>query len=459
MQVVPDMVVNAATRFGDRTCVREGDRERSFAQTSDRAGRLASAFSTPGSIPGDRVALLAMNELEYTEIQVACQRAALTLVPLNFRLARPELQYMIDDSAPAALISGPGFADHAAAFGIARSFHLGPEGHGDGYDELVGDRGIGSDCRPTRSTRRQPCMILYTSGTTGRPKGAVLSNLALWARMTSFGIDIGQPPGAVFLQCLPLFHIASNLGYSFTYGGGTNVFVRQFSPETVFAHLRRDRPTHVLLVPTMISMLLDHPDIAEADFSSVDTVMYGASTIAPTTLARAIDTMGCRFVQQYGMTETGGCSVLRPDDHDPGRHPERLASAGTDALGFETRVVGPDDVTLGVGEVGEIVTRGPAVMTGYWGNEAATAEALRGGWMHTGDAGYRDADGYLYVTDRIKDMIITGGENVYPREVEDVLYAHDAVLEAAVIGVPDERWGERVHAIVVRRPGHEVDRS
>lgn len=452
MQIVPDMLANAVTRFGDRVCVREGGRQRTFTETSDRAGRLAAALVGRGLGPGDRLALLALNELEYTEIQVACQRAGITLVPLNFRLALPELVYLIADARPAALVHGPGFADHAAALGVAPTFHLGAEGHGEPYEELLAS-GSSAPIPPTPVDPAAACMILYTSGTTGRPKGAVLSNLALWARMTSFGIDIGQPPGAVFLQCLPLFHIASNLGYSFTYGGGTNVFVQQFSPEAVFEHLRTDRPSHVLLVPTMITMLLDHPDIGDADFSSVDTVMYGASTIAPTTLARAIETMGCRFVQQYGMTETGGCSVLRPDDHDPARHPERLASAGTDGLGFETRVVDIADVELPAGQVGEIVVRGPAVMTGYWNNEAATAEALRGGWMHTGDAGYRDAAGYLYITDRIKDMIITGGENVYPREVEDVLYAHDAVLEAAVIGVPDDRWGERVHAVVVCRPG------
>jgi acyl-CoA synthetase (AMP-forming)/AMP-acid ligase II len=185
--------------------------------------------------------------------------------------------------------------------------------------------------------------------------------------------------------------------------------------------------------------------------------LYGASPIAPEVLRRAIEVFGCDFVQFFGMTETSGCTLLRAADHDPVRFPERLASAGTDTVSFETRVVDAHDVELPPGEVGEIVTRGPAVMTGYWNQPEATADALRNGWMHTGDLGYRAADGYLYVTDRLKDMIVSGGENVYPREVEDVLFEHPDVLDAAVIGVPDERWGERVHAVVCLRPGRALD--
>ncbi|MGI9623768.1 MAG: class I adenylate-forming enzyme family protein [Acidimicrobiales bacterium] len=454
MQVVPDMVLNAAKRFGDSMCVSEGSRSHTFAETEDRVGRLARGFLDDGVSPGDRIALLAMNELEYTEIQAACQRAGLILVPLNFRLAMPELQFMIDDCEPTALIHGPGFADHARELGVARSFHLGSDGHGDPYDGLLASASGPVEGSPLLT--ETPCVILYTSGTTGRPKGAVLSNLAMWSRMVLYGLDWQLEPGQVLLQCLPLFHIASNVGYAFTHRGGGNIFLKAFSPEGVFDHVANDRPSHVLLVPTMINMIVNHPDAASADFSSVDTVIYGASTIAPKTLERALEVMGCDFVQMFGMTETSGCTVLRPADHDPVNHPERLASAGTDATGFETRVVGPDDTEPGPGEVGEIVTRGPAVMTEYWRNEEATADALRNGWMHTGDAGYRGDDGYIYVTDRIKDMIISGGENVYPREIEDVLFAHEDVLEAAVIGVPDDRWGERVHAVVAKQEGSEV---
>lgn len=454
MHIIPDMLTNGAKRAPDLACVSDGITSHSFSETNDRASRLAWSLLDHGLLRGDRVALLAMNELEYTEIQVACQRAGLILVPLNYRLAIPELQYLVGDSSPSLLIHGPGFADYAAALNVEPTLYLGSEGHGSPYVELLDTGTNAIEPRPVEP--EAPCVILYTSGTTGRPKGAVLSNMALWARINSSSLEFAQQPGDALLQCLPLFHIASNVGYAFSYMNATNIFVKAFDPAVVFEHLARDRPTHVLLVPTMINMLLNHPDIETSDWSSVRTIIYGASTIAPDLLGRAIEVMGCEFVQMFGMTETSGCAVLRPADHDPGNHPEWLASAGTDAAGFETRVVGPDDVELAAGAVGEIVTRGPAVMTEYWANPEATAEALRNGWMHTGDAGYRGSDGYVYVTDRFKDMIVSGGENIYPREVEDVLFAHDGVLEAAVIGIPSERWGEQVHAIVVLHAGAEV---
>lgn len=455
MQAVPDMLVNAGKRFGAVPCVTDGSRSHSFAETHERAGRLAEAMRARGLVPGDRIAILAHNELEYTEIQVACQRAGLILVPMNYRLSLPELAYIIEDCAPRALIHGPGFADTAARLAVEQTWHLGTQGSGLAYDELLAaaDPALELPALPAAT----PCTILYTSGTTGRPKGAVLSNLALWARMNASALEVRPRPGAVFLQCLPLFHIASNLGYAFTYCGATNVFLARFDLQQVIEHIERDRPSHILLVPTMINMLLNHPEIAEVDFSSVEMVLYGASSIAPDLLRRAMAVMGCEFLQLFGMTETSGCTVLRPADHDPVNHPQWLASAGTDAIGFETRVVDDHDAEVGAGVVGEIVTRGPAVMTGYWNNEEATAEALRNGWMHTGDLGYRGDDGYVYITDRKKDMIISGGENVYPREVEDVLYAHPAIVEAAVIGVPDERFGERVHAVVVLRSGQAED--
>lgn len=451
MQTVPDMLVNAAKRFGALACVSDGLRARSFAETHERAGRLAAAWRAQGLAPGDRIALLAHNELEYTEIQVACQRAGLVLVPMNYRLSPAELAYIVEDCAPRALIHGPGFAETAAALGVERTCHLGTQGSGLAYDEVLAGADVAIELPALPAAT--PCSILYTSGTTGRPKGAVLSNLALWARMNSSALEVRPRAGAVFLQCLPLFHIASNLGYAFTYCGATNVFLTQFDLQRLIEHIERDRPSHILLVPTMINMLLNHPDIAEVDFSPVEMVLYGASSIAPDLLRRAMEVMGCEFLQLFGMTETSGCTVLRPPDHDPIAHPQWLASAGTDAIGFETRVVDEQDAEVGAGVVGEIVTRGPAVMTGYWNNEEASAEALRNGWMHTGDLGYRGDDGYVYITDRKKDMIISGGENVYPREVEDVLYAHPTVLEAAVIGIPDARWGERVHAVVVLRAG------
>ena len=206
----------------------------------------------------------------------------------------------------------------------------------------------------------------------------------------------------------------------------------------------------------MINLLINHPDIETADLSSLDFVAYGASTIPPSVLEKAIEVFDADFCQLFGMTETSGCTALRPEDHDPINKPHLLSSAGVVAHGFEVRVVNDQDIDVQVGEVGEVICRGPALMDGYLGDEEATANALRGGWMHTGDLGKLDDEGYLYITDRKKDMIISGGENIYPREVEDVLFSHEAVHSAAVIVIPDKRWGEQVHAIVVLHPDSTI---
>ncbi|WP_420451406.1 class I adenylate-forming enzyme family protein [Ilumatobacter sp.] len=449
MQFVPDMIVNAARRFPQTRSVTDGERSHTFADTHERATRLAAALRARGLARGDRVALLAVNEIEYTEIQVACQRGGFILVPLNYRLALPELAYLVDDSAPRVLIAGAGYVREADRLVVEQKFFLGAHGVGTSYDSLLDSAIEERDTTFDALDATAACTILYTSGTTGRPKGAVLTNLSIWARQASFSVEVAAPPGSRFLQCLPMFHIASNLGYHFSYTGSTNVFLPQFDAEGFFDLLESERPTHILLVPTMINMLLNHPRIGRADFSSVEMVLYGASSIAPAILKSAIETMNCGFLQFFGMTETSGCSILRPSDHDPERHPEWLASCGTDAIGFETRVVDDADDEVDADVVGEIVTRGPGVMSEYWRNPDASDEAMRNGWMHTGDLGVRSVDGYIYITDRKKDMVVSGGENVYPREVEDALYSHPDVFEVAVIGVPDERWGERVHAVVV----------
>jgi len=448
---VPDLLRNATTRFPDRVCVVEGERSRTFADVDERAARAAAALRGIGLRPGDRVALLAHNELEYLEIQLAVQRAGMILVPLNFRLTAPELAVILGDCSPRLLVHGPGLGEIASQLGVEHVWHLGTPGVGDPYDELVAMASAGPCDDYVPSDRA--AAIMYTSGTTGRPKGAVLSSGAVWARCNVMANEADIRPGDVFIQGLPMFHIAAHTAYGFTYRGATIVMTRQFDPAGFAGLLTRWSATHVLLVPTMINMLTLEPSVATAELDQLRMVLYGASPIAPEVLRRAIDVFRCGFLQFFGMTETFGVSLLRPEDHDPVGHPERLASAGTDALSAQTRVVDLDGIDVPAGVVGEILSRGPALMDGYWNNPRATEEALRDGWMHTGDLGYRSPDGYLFVSDRLKDMIVSGGENVYPREVEDVLLEHPAVFEAAVIGVPDDRWGERVHALVVLRPG------
>ncbi len=453
--LVPDLVHNAATRFPDRVCIAEGERSRTFAEVDEQATRMAEALHGSGLRRGDRVALLAYNELEYLEIQLAVQRAGMILVPLNFRLTVSELAVILGDCTPRLLVHGPGLDGVAGQLGVEHVWHLGASGVGDSYDELVGAAALRA-C-DTYVPADQAAAIMYTSGTTGRPKGAVLSSGAVWARCNVMSNEADIRSGDVFVQGLPMFHIAAHTSNGFTYRGATTVLSREFDPAGFAELLTKWSATHVLLVPTMINMLTLEPSVVEADFDRLRMVLYGASPIAPEILRRAIDAFHSGFLQFFGMTETFGVSLLRPEDHDPVGHPEWLASAGTDALSAETRVVDPDGADVPPGVVGEILSRGPTVMDGYWNDPRATDDALRGGWMHTGDLGYRSPDGYLFVSDRLKDMIVSGGENVYPREVEDVLHEHPAVLEAAVIGVPDDRWGERVHALVVLRPGATAD--
>lgn len=447
---VADLLRNPARRFPDRSCVAEGTRSITFAQADQRADRVAASLAELGVRKGDRIGLLARNELEYLEIQVAAQRAGAILVPLNFRLSPAELAFIVGDSEITLLVHGPGLTDVARQLAVAQTLHLGDNGYGDPYDQLL-DRAL-----PTGESDLDadaPANILYTSGTTGRPKGALVTNAGLYARAMALALDVGADPGSVFVQTLPMFHIAATTAYSFTLRGSSLVMLKEFTVDAVVDTLRTRRATHVLLVPTTINLINNAKGVDPHHFDHLEMVIYGASPIAPEVLRRAISVFRCGFLQLYGMTETFACSLLRTDDHDPDGHPELLGSAGTDAISYETRVVDDQDRPCPAGSVGEIVARGPALMTEYWRAPEESARALRHGWMHTGDLGYRGENGYLYVTDRLKDMIISGGENVYPREVEDVLYAHGAVLEAAVIGVPDERWHERVHAVVVVRPG------
>jgi acyl-CoA synthetase (AMP-forming)/AMP-acid ligase II len=292
---------------------------------------------------------------------------------------------------------------------------------------------------------------LYTSGTTGRPKGAILSNGALAARMHYMALEYAIRPGDAFLQTLPMAHIAAYNCLPIAYVGATNVMLRTYDTRRAVEALVRHRITHALFVPTTIVQLCDQVAAEPADLSSLRLLVYGASPIGPEVLRRAMRLLPCGFVQHYGMTETHGCTMLLPGDHDPVGHPERLASAGTVSRSYEVRVVDADDADVGPGITGEVVCRGPAVMDGYWNRPEDTAAALRNGWMHTGDMGHMDGDGFLYITDRLKDVIVSGGENIYPREVEDVLYEHASVMEATVIGIPDERWGEAAHALVVPR--------
>lgn len=450
--IIPDLLAAGFHRNPERLCVVEGERSFTFAETHRRAAQLADALRRFGIKPGDRVALLALNELEYLEIGIGVNRAGAVLLPLNYRLAVAELEWIISDAAPSLLIHGPGYDKVAAELGLP-TWHLGRQGFGDPYESRLAD----SEPDPTMPVHRADALaqIMYTSGTTGRPKGALMTHMNLWARANMFAIEMSLKPHHIFVQGLPMFHIASHTGAAFTYVGACQVVIPAFESRPVLDAISANRATHLLLVPTMMNMMVNDPAIAEADLSSLELLQYGASPISPDVVTKVLAAFGCDLMQFYGMTETSGTSLLRPELHDPVNHPELLTSAGTDSVSYQTRVVDENDNDVPPLVVGEVISRSPGNTIGYWNNPEATAQALRGGWMHTGDLGYFDEAGHLFIADRLKDMIVSGGENVYPREVEDVIYGHPEVFEVAVIGVPDDKWGERVHAIVCPLPGTE----
>jgi fatty-acyl-CoA synthase len=296
---------------------------------------------------------------------------------------------------------------------------------------------------------------MYTSGTTGRPKGAVITQHAVTSNVIQFLIAYPDMDRERILIVAPIYHAAAAICSFLTIAsGGSLVIQEDFAPAPVVDALSGEGVTFALLVPAMIqACLVMVPDVDKRDYSKLKRILYGASPIAEQTLRRALEVFACAFVQGYGMTETtAAVTNLRPEDHQRalrGEKPELLLSAGRALPGTEVRIVDEHDQPVPNGTIGEIVARGPQLMRGYWNLEAASREALKGGWMHTGDAGTMDGEGFLYIQDRVKDMIVSGGENVYPREIEEVLYAHPAIAEAAIIGVPDEKWGETVKAIVV----------
>jgi acyl-CoA synthetase (AMP-forming)/AMP-acid ligase II len=444
-----DLVAGSLARTPGKAAVVAGDRVLTFAEVDARIDRLGAALQEHGVRPGDRVALLAANELEYLEVQGACLRYGFALVPLNVRLAVPELDFILRDCAPALLVAGRGREEVVAALASDarpdRVLGLGDPTGLPSYDEALASAPAPLD------PPLDPALIatiLYTSGTTGRPKGAMIDRAGFSARVLINSVELRVRAHDVHLAVLPMFHIAAFLTYAHVANGATLVMLEEFSPEAALAEIERAGVTTTCLVPTIIAMLTNHPDRPGRDLSRLRLVIYGGSSIDPEPLRAAIAAFGCEFHQQYGMTESGGQTILRPEDHDPADVP-RLRSAGTEAVGVQVRIVDDEDRPLPPGEPGEIVCRAASLMVGYWNRPDATEEALRGGWFHTGDIGLRDERGYLHVTDRRNDMIVSGGENVYPREVETVLVDHPGIAEVAVVGVPDALWGHVVTAVLV----------
>ena len=457
-----DIVREHARERGDTPAFTYGDEVITFAEIEENSNRVANALLALGIAKGERLSFLGKNHPLYFEALLGAAKIGAVMTPVNWRLAAPEVAYILDNASSRIVFVGEGFAemlenirgdvpDVDQVIGIDAPDHSGTDYRiwRDGFSARPPEMRIGLD---------DDALQLYTSGTTGRPKGAVMTHGSILSSRDAIGSEgdmrAWQEPvdGDVTLLAMPCFHISgTGTGIGTMVAGSNSIVLPEYDPTKALDLIENYNISKIFLVPAAIQILLGHPRVKEVDFSRLKYVTYGASPIPLELMREAMDVLGCGFVQMYGMTETSGTIVaLDPEDHVPEGSP-RMRSVGTPLPGVEVKIIDEDGNTLPANTVGEIATRSSKNMSRYWNNPEATAETIDAeGWLRTGDAGYLDEDGYLYIHDRVKDMIISGGENVYPAEVENVLLQHPAVVDAAVIGQPSERWGESPFAVIVR---------
>jgi long-chain acyl-CoA synthetase len=440
------------------------DRKRTWGEIGYRVPRLAAGLRGLGLQRGERLAVLALNSDNYIELFFAAAWADLVLVPLNTRWAVPENVYSLKDADCSALVVDDAFIGQVPALLAGHPMrwvvHMGDTATPAEMDawEALAER---SEPMPDESGSSDDlCGIYYTGGTTGHPKGVMLSHTNFIASSVNWIATLHFSDQTVYLHSAGLFHLAgASPAFALTLAGGTHVCLPKFEAVLAFEAIQKHRVNYVLFVPTMINMMLNHPDFSKYDLTSVRYCEYGASPMPDAVLAAAIERLPTwEFIQGYGMTETTALTVSLPwRFHFDGEHGNaKRAAAGRAAYGVDVKIVDIGGNEVPRGTVGEIAVRGAQVMLGYWRKPEATAAAIRNGWMHTGDGAWMDEDGFVYIVDRVKDMIISGGENIYSKEVENAIHVHPAVRECAVIGVPDERWGEAVLAVVALKDGHSV---
>jgi len=460
--ILGDIVENNAALVAAKEGVVDESRRLTFGELAERAKRLGNALAERGAARGDRVAIIAQNCHQYIEVFCAGEITGTITAPVNFRLKREELQDLLSDCRPVAVIFDRAYAANVDAVrsrlaGVKVYVCIGGScAWAEDYERFL------AGANPaTPASRAQPddtAFIIYTSGTTGRPKGVMHGHRGQVLSALSFCMDGGIDQRDRILIANPLFHSGGKwmqLGHHFR---GCTVFLqRQFDAGKLLETVEREKITATLLPATMMRAVLDHPDFGRRDLSSLRTLYYSAGPTPVPLLRRALTAFGPILVQYYGGTEAGGVGTAMLKSHhvheDPDTLTRRLASAGQPKPLAKVRIVRDDGSDCAVDEPGEIIIHSDAHMQGYWNNPQATAETLKDGWIYTGDIGTRDKDFFIYVIDRKKELIISGGTNIYAREVEDALLRHPDVLEAAVIGVPDEKWGETVHAVVTKRPG------
>lgn len=464
MQSMRELVERNERLHGEDRHLIYGEQSRTFRQFAERARRLASSLHRLGLRHQDRVAILAMNCPEYLDVYGAGEVSGYIIAPVNFRLAAPEILYILTSAAPKVVVFEQQYSAvieqlRAQLPGVQAFICIGDQVPAWALEfEAVLASGA-AEGPPMAPQLSDVASLMYTSGTTGRPKGVMLTHEGMLALCESWAFELGADVGDRILLSMPFFHIgARSQGGAVTLRGGAIVMHRTFDPVAILRTVERERITQMHLAPTMVQAVLDVPDNERYDLSSLRTLNYAAAPMPITLLKRAMQRFGPIMINGYGQTEGAG-TVLRKHYHRPqgtDKDLKRLTSIGQPTLDARVRIVDEMDSEVPAGTVGEICLRSAQNMLGYWNDSVNTLQALRGGWLHTGDMGCMDEDGFVYLVDRKKDMIISGGENIYSREVEEALLAHSSLADVAVIGVPDAYWGEAVKGIVVVKPGAQV---
>ena len=463
--LISDIPRKNARLYSDRVALIDGDVRITFSEFNQRVNCLAHAILDLGLNQGDRVAVLNQNGYQYIELYFACAKAGTPIVPLNFRSNSKELTYIINDSEARLVFFGSNYLQivkeiKTQATSVTELISMDQKISGFlFYEDLIKNS---NPAEPDIEIEEDDIVVLgYTGGTTGLPKGVMTTHRNLISSCFNTVIGIRIRPEMIYLNTPPLFHAGDAMAmFAFAFMGATNVILRAFSPEEVLKTIEQHQVTHGLLVPVMILAILQYSRVSDFNLKSLECVIYGTAPMPVDRLKRAIQLLQCNFLQVYGATETFvPMSILLPEDHVLEGSPEqirRMSSAGREVIGMEAKIVDDDDMEVPIGVVGEVIARGNNVMKGYWKLPELTGETLRNGWYHTGDLGKMDEGRYIYIVDRKKDMIISGGENVYPKEIEDVLFQHPEVAEAAVVGIPDDFWGEAIKALVVIKAGSSV---
>lgn len=455
----------SAFLFPDRVATIFGERRRSWKDVHERVTRLAGAMVRRGIKPGDRVASVAVNSDRFFELYFAVAWAGAVIVPGNFRWSAPEHVYALNDSGAKLVFLDGQFTGMAGRLleecpSLEAAVYM---DDGQAPDGLLDFEQLIAQSDPTEDRcghGSELCGLFYTGGTTGRSKGVMLSHDSLIGNYMCRNLTVPRTEEQIYIHSAPMFHLADAAAvYGLTFTGGTHVIISSFTPENFVKAVTAERCTDATLVPSMLGMLQEYLTANGGDLSSITSLVYGASAISDALVRQVMELFpNASLTQAYGQTELSPCATLLTPEHHRAALEGKpwLRSAGQPMCGMQIRIVDENMTPLPFGAVGEITVSGPGVMLGYWNQPELTAATLVDGWVRTGDAGYMDDEGFVYVVDRVKDMIISGGENVYSAEVENALSSHSAIQECAVIGVPDEKWGERVHAIVRLKSGESV---